>query len=87
MEHKPRTESFEEEEMRLWKRRLWGAWVFAVPIAMLMILERFFKIMPFGEITSFIILLIGFPVVFFFGWTTIKTGVRGFVSFYFSIFH
>jgi len=85
MEHKPRTESFEEEEMRLWKRRLWGAWVFAVPIAMLMILERFFKIMPFGEITSFIILLIGFPVVFFFGWTTIKTGVRGFVSFYFSM--
>src|SRR3989344_7551267 len=78
-------ESFEEEEMRLWKRRLWGAWVFAIPIAILMILERFFEIMPFSERTSLIILLIGFPVIFFFGWGTIKSGMRGFVSFYFSM--
>ena len=60
MKHKNNKESFEEEEMRLWKRRLWGAWVFAIPIAILMILERFFEIMPFGELTSLIIFLIGF---------------------------
>ncbi len=85
MEHKHHTESFEEEEMRLWRRRLWGAWVFAVPIAILMILERFFNIMPLGELTSLIILLIGFPVIFIFGWETIKAGIRGFISFYFSM--
>jgi len=85
MEHKHQAESFEEQEMRLWKRRLWGAWVFAVPIAILMILERFFEIMPFGERTSLIILIIGFPVIFFFGWQTIKAGIRGFISFYFSM--
>ncbi|MEK6933734.1 MAG: copper-translocating P-type ATPase [Nanoarchaeota archaeon] len=85
MEHEHHTESFEEQEMRLWKRRLWGAWVFAIPIAILMILERFFKIMPFGELTSLIIFLIGFPVIFFFGWVTIKSGIRGFISFYFSM--
>ncbi len=85
MEHKYHTESFEEKEMRLWKRRLWGAWVFAVPIAILMILERFFNIMPLGELTSLIILLIGFPVIFFFGWVTIKAGTRGFINFYFSM--
>src|SRR3989338_3453522 len=85
MEHKNHKESFEEEEIRLWKRRLWGAWVFAIPIAILMILERFFDIMPFGELNSLVILIIGFPVIFFFGWSTIRGGMRGFVSFYFSM--
>src|SRR3989338_10007248 len=78
-------EPAEEREIRLWKRRLWGAWVFAIPIAILMILERFFEIMPFGELTSLVILMIGFPVIFFFGWGTIKSGIRGFISFYFSM--
>ena len=72
MEHKHHTESFEEQEMRLWKRRLFGSWIFAIPIAIIMILERFFEIMLFGEYTSFIILFMGFPVIFFFGWGIIK---------------
>jgi Cu+-exporting ATPase len=50
-----------------------------------MILERFFEIMPFGELTSYIILINAFPVIFFFGWPTIKSGIRGFISFYFSM--
>ena len=78
-------EPFEAREMRLWKRRLLGSWIFAIPIAILMILERFFEIMPLGEITPIIILIIGFPVIFFFGWQTIKAGMRGFISFYFSM--
>ena len=85
MEHKHHTESFEEQEMRLWKRRLFGSWIFAIPIAIIMILERFFEIMLFGEYTSFIILFMGFPVIFFFGWGTIKSGIRGFINFYFSM--
>lgn len=85
MEHKHHTESFEEEEIRLWKRRLWGAWAFAIPIAILMILERFFDTMLLGDSTPLIILVIAFPVIFFFGWQTIKTGIRGFISFYFSM--
>ena len=85
MELKNHKESVEEEEIRLWKRRLWGAWVFAIPIAIIMILERFFEIMVFGEFNSFIILVIAFPVIFFFGWQTIRGGMRGFISFYFSM--
>lgn len=85
MEHKHNSESFEERDMRLWKIRLWGAWIFAIPIALLMILERFFAIMPFGELTPYIILVNAFPVIFFFGWPTIKSGIRGFFSFYFSM--
>ena len=85
MEHAHHEEPSEEREMRLWKRRLWGAWIFSLPIAVLMILERFFEIMALGELTSLIILIIGFPVVFFFGWETIKGGLRGFINFYFSM--
>jgi len=85
MKHEHNKESVEEQDIRLWKRRLWGAWIFAIPIAVLMILERFFEVMPFGERTSLIILIIGFPVIFFFGWQTIKSGIRGFISFYFSM--
>ena len=85
MEHNHTEESLEGQEMRLWKRRLWGSWMFAVPIAILMILERFFDIMPLGEITSVIILIIGFPVIFLFGWQTIRSGIRGFISLYFSM--
>lgn len=85
MKHTHNEEPIEEREMRLWKRRLWGSWVFALPIAILMILERFFDIMPLGEMTSLIILIIAFPVVFLFGWETIRGGMRGFVSFYFSM--
>src|SRR3989344_5565518 len=84
MEHKHK-ESFEEQEIRIWKRNLLGSWVFAIPIAILMILERFFDVMPLGEYTPIIILIIGFPVIFFFGLQTIKAGVRGFISFYFSM--
>jgi len=84
MEHKHK-ESFEAQEMRLWKRRLLGSWIFAVPIAVLMILERLFDVMLFGEMNSLIILMIGFPVIFFFGWQTIKGGVKGFFTFYFSM--
>src|SRR3990167_4000987 len=85
MKHKHHEESFEEKDTRLWKRRVLGAWAFAIPIAILMILERFFDIMLLGELTSLVILLIGFPVIFFFGWETIKAGMRGFFNFYFSM--
>ncbi|MEK6859000.1 MAG: copper-translocating P-type ATPase [Nanoarchaeota archaeon] len=85
MEHTHNSEPFEVREMRLWNVRLWGAWIFAIPIALLMILERFFEIMLFGELTPYIILINAFPVIFFFGWPTIKSGIRGFISLYFSM--
>ena len=85
MEHKHHEEPVEEREIRLWKRRLWGAWVFAIPIALLMILERFFGVMLFGELSPLLLLILGFPVIFIFGFDTIRGGVRGFISFYFNM--
>jgi Cu+-exporting ATPase len=79
-------ESLEEDEIRDWKRKLTIAWVFAVPIAVLMVLQRVFQIMSFSEEIMIIALLIlGFPVIFIAGWATLKGGLRGLFSFYFNM--
>lgn len=79
-------QSVEEMEMRAWKRKLIGAWVFSIPIAVLMIFERIFmlEILPEGWMIP-VILVLGFPVVFVFGWQTLKGGLRGFWTLYFSM--
>jgi len=83
MHHK---ESFEEKEIRSWKNKLIGAWLFTIPIALLMLLDRLLKINIFSEeVMVIIILILGFPVIFIFGFQTIKSGLRGFTSFYFNM--
>src|SRR3989344_1809106 len=76
----------EDEEIADWKRKLFGAWLFSIPIAFLMLGERVFGLRLFSmEYTTFLILAIGFPVLFIFGWSTIKGGLRGLFSFYFNM--
>ena len=76
----------EDEEINDWKRKLIGAWIFSIPVALLMLSERVFGIQFFSmEYTTFLILAIGFPVLFIFGWSTIKGGVRGLFTFYFNM--
>ncbi|MEK6913011.1 MAG: copper-translocating P-type ATPase [Nanoarchaeota archaeon] len=76
----------EDEEVDEWKRKLFGAWLFTIPIAFLMLSERLFGIRFFSmEYTTFLILAIGFPVLFVFGWTTIRGGMRGLFTFYFNM--
>jgi Cu+-exporting ATPase len=51
-----------------------------------MLLSRIFGLMIFSDLIMTIILLVlAFPVIFIFGWKTIKSGVRGFTSFYFNM--
>jgi Cu+-exporting ATPase len=79
-------ESIEEKELRNWKRRLVGAWFFTIPLVILMIYERFFGLMIINEkIMAVLSLIIAFPVIFIFGFQTIKSGIRGFTSFYFNM--
>ena len=78
--------SVEEMEMREWKRKLIGAWIFAIPIAVIMFSSRLLKINLVPESWMIPLLLVfGFPVVFIFGWGTIKGGMRGFYTFYFNM--
>ncbi len=79
-------ESNEEKEMRNWKFKLWMSWIFTIPIVILMFFERILKMSLFPmEINLSITLLLSFCVVFIFGWTTIKSGIRGLVTFYFNM--
>ena len=76
----------EDLEIRSWKKKLIGSWFFAIPIAIIMILMRFFMINIINEQISIIILLVlGFPVVFILGFSTLKSGLRGLFSFYFNM--
>jgi len=78
--------SIEEIEIKSWKKKLVWAWIFAIPIAFLMFSERLFSIELFNEMTmTAIILVLAFPVIFLTGWSTIRGGLRGFISFYFGM--
>ena len=79
-------EKIEDSEIKSWKTKLIWSWVFTIPIAFIMLLERIFDFsiveMPYQSI---LILILAFPVVFIFGWPTIKAGIRGLVTFYFNM--
>ena len=69
--------SLEEQEINSWKRKLVWAWIFTIPLAFLMFSGRIFGIELFDEkIMTIIILILGFPVIFVFGFDTIKSGLR-----------
>jgi len=79
-------ESIEDRELKSWKRKLLGAWIFTIPIAVLMFSERLFgvEILP-EEFMIPSILILGFPVIFIFGFSTIRSGLRSFYTFYFNM--
>ena len=67
-------EDAEIKEMNEAKRKMKYSWIFALPIAILMIIEMFTSIkIPFID---FIFLLASIPVLFIFGWTTYVSGIK-----------
>jgi len=76
----------EDEEIRDWWKKVIGSWAFAIPIAFLMLSERLFGLELFSATTATIVILVlGLPVLFLFGWSTIRGGLRGLVTFYFNM--
>src|SRR3989338_4008002 len=79
-------EPIEDKEIRSWKWRLLLSWILTIPITIIMLSERFFGFaiieMPYSII---VILILAFPVIFIFGWPTIKGGIRGIFTFYFNM--
>ncbi len=76
----------EDSEIKDWRKKLIGAWIFTIFIVLLMYAPRVFRIMLFSEkIMTLIILVIGFPVIFIFGFSTVKAGMRGLFTFYFNM--
>src|SRR3989338_1898040 len=86
MEHEHHHEQVEDSEIASWRRKLIWSWALTIPIAILMLLERVFNYSLVESPYSIIIILIlGFPVIFIFGWDTIKGGIRGLFTFYFNM--
>ena len=86
MNHEHHEEKIEDSEIISWKKKLFWSWLLTIPIAILMLSERIldFQIleMPYSII---IILILAFPVIFIFGWDTIKSGIKGLFTFYFNM--
>lgn len=78
--------SIEEMELRSWRKKMFWSWIFTIPLALIMLSVRLFEfeILP-EEFMIPAFLLLGFPVVFIFGFETIKGGMRGFYTFYFNM--
>ena len=76
----------EDAEITSWKRKLIWSWTLTIPIAVLMLSERFLGKalieMPYSII---VILILAFPVIFVFGWDTVKGGIRGLFTLYFNM--
>ena len=79
----------EDKEIADWKKKLIWSWIFTIPIAVVMLFDRFFGInlLEFSGETGMIVILLvlAFPVVFIFGFSTIKAGIRGLFTFYFNM--
>src|SRR3989338_1621174 len=79
----------EDTEISDWRRKLIGAWIFTIPIALIMLADRIFGIsmllgLPQWLMTAFLLVL-GAPVLFWYGFDTLRGGLRGFFSFYFNM--
>src|SRR3989338_3511265 len=87
MEHEHHHDSaVEDEEIQFWKKKLIGAWIFGIPVMILMLITRIFHIEIINEqITLILFLIMAFPVVFIFGFSTLKGGLRGLFTFYFNM--
>jgi P-type Cu+ transporter len=79
-------EPIEEKEIRSWRRKMWLAWLFTIPIAIIMLSERILGIMFFPSgVETVVLLILASPVIFILGWKTIKSGAYGFKSLYFNM--
>ena len=87
--HSGHERSIEDREINGWKRKLIGAWVFTIPIVIAMLLDRIlgYNLLSFAGEKGMIavLMIVAFPVVFIFGFDTIKAGLRGLFTFYFNM--
>ncbi len=88
-EHDHSHASIEDIEINSWKKKMIWSWIFTIPIAIVMLFDRIFglNLLEFAGDKGMIIilLLVAFPVVFIFGFDTIKGGLRGLFTFYFNM--
>ena len=76
----------ESKEVKTWKSKLITAWAITIPLMIFMYLPMIFGItLVSKEIETIILLIFAFPVIFVIGFSTLKSGFKGFISFYFNM--
>ena len=86
MKNKKDNKSSEDNESKIWKRKLIIAWAITIPIILIMYLPMILGIMFFEEsVKSILLLVFAFPVIFVIGFSTLKSGFKGFTTFYFNM--
>jgi Cu+-exporting ATPase len=86
MNHEHHEKTAEDIEIQDWKRKTFWSWLLAIPIVFLMYGEMILGIKLFSEnIINILLLVIGFPIIFIFGFNTLKSGFRGITSLYFNM--
>ncbi|MBT4376928.1 copper-translocating P-type ATPase [archaeon] len=69
-----------------WKTKLIGVWVLTIPLMLLMYLPKIIGIEFISMKLMYILMLVlSFPVIFIFGWSTIKAGAKGFLKLRFTM--
>ena len=86
MDEHHHSEIEEDSEIKDWKKRTYLSWIFAIPIAIFMLSERIFGMSLIPEnYLAIVFLVLAFPVVFIFGFSTVRGGMRGLFTFYFNM--
>lgn len=75
----------EDSETETWKKKMVWAWILTIPIAIHMFLEIVFGINVLGIYHKEIMLVVIFPVIFVFGYETLRSGIKGLISLYFNM--
>lgn len=94
--YKPVSVSMEGHEIMLhehgekdgisWKKKLFWVWALTIPIVLVMYLPVIIGIDFISMNLMYVLMILfSFPVVFIFGWSTIKSGLKGFLSFKFTM--
>jgi P-type Cu+ transporter len=75
-----------DNETKKWFIRMIGSWIFTIQIMIIMYSEIIFGKMFVSEnIMAPLFLILSFPIIFIFGFQTIKLGIKGLYKFYFSM--
>ena len=79
-------EEKEHRERVSWLVKLIGTWILTIQIMFIMYAEEFLGIMLIPtDLMTPLMLILSFPIIFIFGFKTIKSGLRGFYKLYFSM--
>lgn len=75
-----------DPELQKWQIRTIGSWIFTIQIMIIMYSGKIFgKSLVSMEIMTPVLLILSSPIIFIFGFETLKLGLRGLYKFYFNM--